>query len=148
MRRFPLAIVLAAAPAALPACDLCSVYTAGMAHGETSGWYAGASEQFTRYDDLREEGHIIHDDGGQYLDSSITQLFIGYGATDRLGLQLNIPYINRKFKRPEDGINEKGTVSGLGDVTGIAQYTLVRHDDEDQTWQWRVLGGIDRKSVV
>jgi len=142
MRRSIIAFLLAAAPVALLACDLCSVYTAGMAHGETSGWFAGASEQFTRYDDLREEGHIIHDDGGQYLDSSITQFFVGYGPTDRLSFQLNVPYIYRKFKRPEGDINEKGTVSGLGDATAIAQYTFLRHDDEDQTWLWRVLGGI------
>jgi len=124
------------------ACDLCSVYTAGMAHGETSGWFAGISEQFTRYDELRDEGHRIHDDGGQYLDSSITQLFVGYGVNDRLSLQLNVPYIHRSFERPEhDGI-DKGTVSGLGDVTALAQYTLLRHDDEDRTWVWRALGGV------
>lgn len=134
------ALLLAACSA--NACDLCSVYTASMAHGETSGWYAGISEQFTRYDELREEGHVIHDDGGQYLDSSITQLFVGYGIDDKLSLQLNIPYIHRRFKRPEDGTNETGTVSGLGDSTAIAQYTVLRHDDEDQTWVWRVLGGI------
>lgn len=142
MRRSAAAVLLAAAPAALPACDLCAVYTAGMAHGETSGWFAGVSEQFTRYDDLREEGHIIHDDAGQYLDSSITQLFVGYGATDRLSLQLNVPYIDRRFKRPEDGVDEKGSVSGLGDATALAQYTLWRHDDEDATWVWRALGGV------
>jgi hypothetical protein len=130
--------------AVLPAhaCDLCAVYTAGMAHGETSGWYAGIFEQFTRYDELRDEGHVIHDDAGQYLDSSITQLFVGYGATDRLSLQLNVPYIYRKFKRPEDGEIEHGTVSGLGDITALAQYTLLRHDDEDETWVWRALGGV------
>lgn len=124
------------------ACDLCSVYTAGMARGETSGWFAGVSEQFTRYDELREEGHTIPDPSNQYLDSSITQLFLGYGFNERLSVQVNVPYIYRKFKRPEDGEIEKGTVSGLGDITALAEYTLVRHDEEDRTFVWRALGGI------
>lgn len=140
--RCGLAAAFLPAAFAARACDLCAVYTAGMAHGETSGWYAGLFEQFTRYDELRDEGHVIHDDSGQYLDSSITQLFVGYGATDRLSLQLNIPYIDRRFRRPADGGIEHGTVSGLGDVTALAQYTLLRHDDEDETWVWRALGGI------
>ena len=140
-RRAAAGALLLAAPFA-GACDLCSVYTAGMAHGETSGGFFGVSEQFTRYDELRDEGHRLGDDSGQYLDSSITQLFVGYGVTDRLSLQLNVPYIHRSFKRPEDGEIEKGTVSGLGDITALAQYTLLRHDDEDRTWVWRALGGV------
>lgn len=141
LRRAPLGALLLCAPFA-HACDLCSVYTAGMAHGETSGWLAGISEQFTRYDDLREEGHTLDEDSGQYLDSSITQLFLGYGITDRLTVQVNVPYIHRSFKRPEhDGV-DKGTVSGLGDITALAQYTLVRTDDGDHTFVWRALGGV------
>jgi hypothetical protein len=142
MIRFaPLGALLLCAPVA-HACDLCSAYTASMAHGEMSGWYGGVSEQFTRYDDLREEGHSLHDDSGQYLDSSITQFFLGYGVTDRLSVQVNLPYIHRSFERPEhDGI-DKGTVSGIGDVTALAQYTLMRRDDGDHTFSWRALAGI------
>jgi outer membrane putative beta-barrel porin/alpha-amylase len=140
--RCGLAAAFLTSAAAADACDLCAVYTAGMAHGETSGWYAGIFEQLTRYDELREDGHKIPDSSGQYLDSSITQLFVGYGATDRLSLQLNVPYIYRKFKRPEGDAIEHGTESGLGDITALAQYTLLRHDDEDETWVWRALGGI------
>jgi hypothetical protein len=124
------------------ACDLCSVYTAGMARGETSGWFTGVSEQFTRYDDLREEGHRVSDDGGQYLDSSITQLFVGYGFSDRFALQINLPYIHRSFKRPEGDAIDRGTVSGIGDMAAVAQYTIVRHYNEDSNWLWRVLGGV------
>ena len=140
--RCGLAAAFLTAASAADACDLCAVYTAGMAHGETSGWYGGLFEQFTRYDELRDEGHVIRDDAGQYLDSSITQLFLGYGATDRLSLQLNVPYIHRSFKRPEGDAIEHGTESGLGDITALAQYTLLRHDGEDETWVWRALGGV------
>jgi len=136
------ALLLAIAPSLASACDLCSVYTAGMARGETSGWFTGASEQFTRYDELREEGHRIEEDSGQYLDSSITQLFVGYGFSDRFAMQVNLPYIHRSFKRPEGDTIDKGTESGIGDMAAVAQYTLVRHDDEDSNWLWRVLGGV------
>jgi hypothetical protein len=140
--RRSLAAALACAALPASACDLCSVYTAGMARGETSGAFAGVSEQFTRYDELRDGGHRIHEDSGQYLDSSITQLFAGYGFGNGLSLQLNVPYIHRKFKRPDhDGI-EKGTESGLGDITAVAEYTLLRHDGEERTWVWRALGGV------
>ena len=99
MRRSVVAVLLAAAPVALPACDLCAVYTAGMAHGETSGWYAGSSEQFTRYDELREEGHSSTMTGpvSRQLDHAA---FVGYGVTDRLSLQLNVPYIDRRSSGP------------------------------------------------
>lgn len=141
MRHAPLGALLACAPS-VHACDLCSVYTASMAHGETSGWYAGVSEQFTRYDELREDGHRLHEDSGQYLDSSITQLFVGYGISNRLGVQLTLPYIHRSFERPEhDGI-DRDTVAGIGDVSAIAQYVLLRHDDEDTGFVWRALGGV------
>ena len=137
-----LMVLLAATPVAAGACDLCSVYTAGMARGETSGWFTGASEQFTRYDELRDEGHRIDADSGQYLDSSITQVFLGYGFSDRFAMQVNVPYIHRSFKRPEGETIENGTESGIGDIAAVAQYTIVRHDDEDSNWLWRVLGGV------
>ncbi len=141
MRYAPFGALLACAPLA-HACDLCAVYTAGMAHGETTGWYAGASTQFTRYDELRMDGHRVHADSGQYLDSSITQLFVGYGITNRLGVQVTLPYIHRSFERPvHDGV-DKDTLSGIGDATAIAQYVLFRHDDADHSFVWRALGGI------
>ena len=135
-------LLVAIVPSVAGACDLCSVYTAGMARGETSGWFTGASEQFTRYDELRDEGHRIEEDSGQYLDSSITQLFVGYGFSDRFAMQVNLPYIHRSFKRPEGDTIDKGTESGIGDMAAVAQYTLVRHDDEDSNWLWRMLGGV------
>ena len=139
--RAPFGALLLCTPFA-HACDLCSVYTAGMAHGETSGWLAGVSERFSRYDELRDHGHRLSDDSGQYLDSSITQLFVGYGITDKLTVQVNVPYIHRSFERPEhDGI-DKGSESGIGDITALAQYTLLRKDGDDTTFVWRALGGL------
>ena len=130
--RVPLgALLLVCAPFAR-ACDLCSVYTAGMAHGETSGWLAGVSEQFSRYDQLRDQGHRLSDDSGQYLDSSITQLFVGYGITDRLTVQVNLPYIHRSFERPEfDGIDKGTAVRDVASLLGYAIADTIAIGDSD-----------------
>lgn len=141
--------VLAASsfPVLAPACDLCAVYAASQAEGQAStGLYLGVAEQFTRIDRLSDDGHRIDHDGGQHLNSSVTQFLLGYGLTDRVSLQASLPYIRRSFSRPtpegtEHG-TEHGTVSGLGDISLIAQYTAWRRDTETSTASLRLLGGI------
>lgn len=124
------------------ACDLCSVYTAQLADGQgADGWYVGLAEQYTRYDELREGNDRIPD-GGQFLKSSITQLLIGYGIDSRWTLQASLPYIDRRFKRPEGGVFERGSETGIGDASLLAQYMAYRHDDEDSTFTLRLLGGL------
>lgn len=126
------------------ACDLCSVYSAQLAQGQgATGWYAGISAQYTSYDELREGSRQI-DDGGQYLDSSITQLFAGYGFDERWSLQLNLPYIDRSYKRLDHhGEAERGGESGIGDTTLLAQYLAYARTDEDTSVAWRLLAGIE-----
>lgn len=125
------------------ACDLCSVYSAQLAQGQgASGWYVGISEQYTRYDELREGSRQI-DDGGQYLHSSITQLLAGYGFDERWSLQLNLPYIDRSYMRVEhDGSAERGGESGIGDSTLLAQYLAYSSTSDDTSLAWRLLAGV------
>lgn len=124
------------------ACDLCSVYTAQLADGQgAEGWFVGVAEQYTRYDEVREEDRRIPD-GGQYLKSSVTQLLLGYGINSRWTVQANLPYIDRRFKRPEGDLFERGSETGIGDMTLSAQYLAYRHDDEDSTFTLRFLGGL------
>lgn len=126
------------------ACDLCAVYSAQLAHAQgASGWYAGISEQYSRYDELRSGGDRIDEDGGQYLKSSITQLFLGYGLSDRWSLQLNVPLIDRSYLRLEhDGAADRGSESGLGDVSVLAQFLAVQRMSDDSTFNWRLLAGL------
>src|ERR1043165_4707485 len=84
-------------------CDLCAVYSAAEAQGQAQGVFVALSEQFTRYDQLRDQGHRIDADAGQYLDSSVTQLVFGYGLSEDWSVQLAVPYIQRWFRRPEHG---------------------------------------------
>src|SRR5205809_6025690 len=81
------------------ACDLCSVYSAMQARGEVNkGFTLGVAEQFTHYGTLQKEGQKESNDLNQHLDSSISQLFVGYNFTDRFGVQVNLPIIYRSFQ--------------------------------------------------
>jgi hypothetical protein len=82
-----------------------------------AGWYAAIGEQFTRFATVQVDGREVSNPTGQYENSSITQLVAGYSINDRFALQLGIPVIYRKFKRPEGFAIDHGTVGGLGDVS-------------------------------
>lgn len=113
------------------ACDLCGCYTPqlAVAHVRPFGFYAGASEQFTHFGTDRQDGQKVGNPTGQYLDSSNTQIVVG--ATffeNRFGLQLNVPMIYRSFKRPEGFDIQRGTVSGVGDVSLLANFVVFRNE--------------------
>ena len=109
------------------ACDLCGCYTPQLeampemqsltSTSWAAGWYAAIGEQFTRFATVQIDGREVSNPTGQYENSSITQLVAGYSINDRLALQLNIPLIYREFKRPEGFAIDRGTESGLGDVS-------------------------------
>jgi hypothetical protein len=109
------------------ACDLCGCYTPQldalpeMEHmplfPRGKGWYGAVAEQFTHFGTLQFDGGEIGNPTGQYENSSITQLVAGYSINSRFALQLDIPLIYRDFKRPEGFAIDRGTVSGLGDIS-------------------------------
>src|SRR5438067_12843855 len=82
-----------------------------------AGWYGAVGEQFTRFATVQVSGSEIANPTGQYLNSSITQLVAGYDVTSRFALQINVPLIYREFKRPDGFQIDRGTVSGLGDMS-------------------------------
>jgi hypothetical protein len=82
-----------------------------------TGWYAAVFEQFTYFGTLQLEGDEVSNPTGQYEASSITQLVVGRSITDRFALQLNVPLIYREFKRPQGFAIDRGTESGLGDIS-------------------------------
>src|SRR5690349_13929964 len=93
-------------------CDLCSVYNASAARGESSaGFHLALAEQFTHSTTLQHEGSEAANPIGQYRDSSISTLIVGYNFNDRFGVSVNLPYIHRTFKRAEGFAIERGTES-------------------------------------
>ncbi|HZI32579.1 MAG TPA: hypothetical protein VFF11_09565 [Candidatus Binatia bacterium] len=124
-------------------CDLCSIYSATQARGEIGeGFYAGVAEQFTHFGTVQVDGRKVPNEVGQYLDSSISQLFAGYNFNDRFGVQLNLPVVYRSFKRPDGFEIDRGTESGPGDVSLIGNFLVYRMLRENLTFSWSVLGGI------
>src|SRR5437899_1271151 len=132
---------IVAAPAS--ACDLCSIYSATQARGEIGkGFFSGVAEQFSHFGTVQVDGQKVPNEVGQYLDSSISQLFAGYNFNDRFGVQFNLPVIYRSFKRPEGFEIDRGTESGIGDVSLIGNFLVYRTLKENFTFNWSVLGGI------
>lgn len=107
--------------ARLLGCDLCGCFTPQVTEPQIqtthSGFYVGFSEQFTHFGTLQFNGDEVPNPTGQYLDSSITQLFAGYEINERFALQTNAPIIYREFKRPEGFAIDRGSESGIGDFS-------------------------------
>ena len=125
-------------------CEMCATYEATRSYGEPArGLFAGVAEQFTHFGTVQEDGAKVANPSGQYLDSSISQIFAGYSLNDRFSLQLNLPVIYRAFKRPDElGGVDKGTVSGIGDASLIASYLPFYKASGDYTLSWNLLAGV------
>jgi hypothetical protein len=144
MKRLSVAIICVAmlASEAL-ACDLCAIYRSMEAKSSNPGFNIGLFEQFTHFGTLQQDGRKVDDPSGQHLDSSITQFILGYQLNDRFGVQLNVPYIYRSFKRPDgSGGIDNGTESGLGDLSLIGHYRVFQYLAEDTIFAWDLVGGV------
>src|ERR1700680_780241 len=119
------------------ACDLCGCYTpqleatSGMESATSKDWWSGfygaVGEQFTHFGTVLVDGREVSNPTGQYENSSITQIVAGYIINDRFALQLNIPLIYREFKRPEGFAIDRGTESGLGDISLLLKTVAFRY---------------------
>ena len=89
--------------------------------------YFAVGEQFTYFNTVQVDGQEVPNETDQYLASSITQLVAGYAFNSRFALQLNVPLIYRSFQRPEGFAIDRGTVSGLGDVSLLLQSVLFHY---------------------
>jgi hypothetical protein len=127
------------------ACDLCGCYTpqieampkasADAGFGQpipsaehSADWWSKAyfavAEQFTYFGTLQFEGDEVPNPTDQHENSSITQLIAGYTVSPRFALQINVPLIYRSFQRPEGFAIDRGTESGLGDVSLLGKFVL------------------------
>jgi hypothetical protein len=134
------AFVLAGAflrPAA--ACDLCSVYAAREAPGASDrGLFAGVADQYTYFNTLQMNGREVPNEGNQYLNSSLSQVFVGYDFSERIGVQFNLPVIYRSYGYQ----SERGSEWGIGDVSLVGYVLLYQKLTEAFTFNWTGLGGV------
>lgn len=121
------------------ACDLCSVYAATEAQGGSGkGFFGGVAEQFTYFNTLQIDGHDVPNEGNQYINSSLSQVFAGYNFNNRVGVQFNLPVIYRSYGYQ----SQRGSESGIGDVSLIGNFRLYEKLTESFTFNWTALGGM------
>jgi hypothetical protein len=135
-------VTFLAAAAAAQACDICGATMICHPWDPRTGFTLGASEQFTHMTTLQEDGHEIPNDARQKLDSSITQIYLGYHITPQLGVQVNTPLIDRSFRRPTDSGIQTGNIGGIGDVSVAANWLAVDHRAHDFTFQLQLSAGL------
>ena len=156
-------ILFATLATRVKACDLCGCYLPGThcafmknpnansgpqleegrwALSINPGPYFAVAEQFTHFGTIQSDGVKVPNPTGQYLNSSITQFVIGYGFNNRFSLQVNIPHIHRQFLRPNGFAMDRGTESGLGDLSILGNFLAWRKETGPVTAAWRVMGGV------
>ena len=137
-----LSSILALTAARTLACDVCGCSLINHPWEPRAGLFFGATEQFTRFNTIQVDGHKIDNDADQYLDSSNTQLFLGYSITRRFSLQVNVPLIHRAFRRTAGDRIEKGVESGIGDVSLLGSFIPFYQNSSDFTFMAKLAGGV------
>src|SRR6266850_5391351 len=146
-----LTLLLAAQTAA--ACELCAIYNAGSAQGQSeSGLLFTIAEQYIPYRNPQFEGEEVSTANPSYVDSSITHFVPGYNVNSWLGVSVNIPVTYLNFRRtdlryspttPEGrSFTEKGTEFGLGDTALIARVTVFERSKMRYGVFVNLLGGV------
>jgi hypothetical protein len=128
----------------LSACDLCShsIYVPNPSEDLAHRFRFSLSEQFTSFGTLQRDGQEVSNTRDQYLNSSITQLALGYTLTKYLSLQLNLPFIYREYQRPQHALQEKDEVSGIGDATLVLGVAAPVVNEKDFQFSLNFVGGI------
>ncbi len=125
------------------ACDLCAIYSVTDKSRATPGTFRlGVAEQFSSFGTIQQSGAYVENSGSQHMESSITQLFARYDLTDSVSLQANLPYISRRYRRIEDGMTDRGTEAGIGDLSLLARYMPFADRQENWSYMVQVFGGI------
>lgn len=125
------------------ACDLCSIYNSVLSQNpQENTWRLSVAEQFTSFEDLQLDGHRVENEFNQHLHSSITQYVAEYSFSTDFAAQLSLPYINRRFRRIEEGESRSGVESGIGDMTLIAKYIPYLYKDDRSTFLVQAFAGL------
>ena len=119
------------------ACDLCAIYGAAEAQGESGkGFFGGVAEQYTYFGTFQSGGHNATNPDGEYLNSLVSQAFVGYNISERFGVQFNLPVIYRDYGK--NGAH--GSEGGIGDVSLVGNVRLYEKLLDEFTFRWTALG--------
>jgi hypothetical protein len=137
-----LAAVLAGGPRLARACDICAVYTATEQSESRAGPRLGVATQYTHYGTLQDGSEPVPNPFGQRLDSVITQVLLGWQLVPRLGVQVNLPFIYRTYRRVENGWAVDGNTGGFGDMSILANALAYSTVHEHGLFRLNLLGGL------
>src|SRR5947209_10885582 len=145
-----LVVLVSACPAG--ACELCAIYSASNALGESgNGPSFAVSEQYIPYRTSQFDGRVVHLAVPSYVDSSITHLVPGYNFLSRFGISFNLPLTDLGFRRsdlkysltaPPVFFTETGHEFGLGDVALIGRFALLEKSSMSYSFLLNVLAGV------
>src|SRR5438132_5852166 len=134
------------------ACELCAIYNAANALGQSSGgFFVSVAEQFVAYRTTQFEGQEVIVSNPSYLDSSLTHLVAGYNFSSSFGLNVNVPIGYFSFRRtdlrysttgPPVVFTEKGTEFGLSDAALIGRVTAFQKSTTQYGLIVNLLGGV------
>jgi len=125
---------------AAQACDVCAIYAATALQETRRGPWLGIAQQFTRFDTEQADGQQVANPG-EWMDSSITQLLVGYNLDHRWGFQISLPYIVKSYRRMEEtGLND-GRTSGIGDAALLGRFHALNFAGAETILRVSMLGG-------
>lgn len=130
------------APAAGRACDMCAVYLATEGQVTRTGFRLGVATQYTAFHALQDAGRSAPNPDGEFVESTITQFVVGYVPVPRAGVQVNIPFIYRGFRRATAAGPVNGHVTGAGDVALVGHLLLLEHLDIATIGHLMLYGGV------
>ncbi|MEY2409037.1 MAG: hypothetical protein QOF48_1707 [Verrucomicrobiota bacterium] len=142
--------VICLAPGTSRGCELCAIYGAASARGESgSGFVFTLSEQYVAMDTPQFESKpytLNHD----YVDSSYLHIVPTYNFSGRFGVSLNLPYIHREFRRQDVRFSSSGstfaevhgTESGIGDLAAVLRWTVLQKAEMEWGYSMTLLAGV------
>jgi hypothetical protein len=150
--KFTSAFIVLIAGHVAQACELCAVYSAGSALGETGhGLSFSLAEQYIPYRTTQFDGQEVTVATPSYVDSSITHIVPGYNFSPRFGISFNLPLVYLGFRRtdlrysltaPPVLFTEQGHEFGLGDAAMIGRFAIFQKREMTYGILVNVLGGV------
>lgn len=120
------------------ACDPCALFNASRLQGHSAETFTlSVSEQYTEFDRASDSKENSVRDGEFVRGFSTTQLALAYDATERIGVQLTLPFIARRFDEVRKFRSSTKSDTGIGDLSLVGTYSFIDYKDRD----WVVISG-------